>query len=81
MTTKELMKFIDTLRPGRTITEGDAPFVEALGQHLEGRLSAGRKRVHESDKARYAYHNAKRRALKKRMAQASSAIDIADKVI
>lgn len=75
MTTKRLIAFIDTLTTGRTITDADLDAVSELRWELEKRLTAGRPRVHESDKARYAYHNARRRAIKKRQAEASSAID------
>ena len=64
MTTKELLDFLNTLTAGRILQDHDLKYIESLKQSLEGRLAAGRPRIHESDKARYAFHNARRKAIR-----------------
>lgn len=82
MTTKEQIEFLESLQSGRIITGHDVQKFADIKQNLSGRLSAGRPRVHASDKDRWRFHNAKRKERKRRLLRKSpNAIDIADKVL
>lgn len=82
MTTKEQIEYIDSLTSGRILTGHDLEKFAHIKQNIAGRLSAGRPRVHASDRERYRFHNAKRREAKRRMSKKTSdAIDIADTVL
>jgi hypothetical protein len=73
MTTKELIAFLNTLTSGRILQDHDISYIEAVKQNLQSRLTAGRPKIHESDQARYAFHNARRREmrLQKKLASAT----------
>lgn len=64
MTTKEMLKYLDGLGPGRILQDHDLVTIAAVKRALEARLKAGRPRIHASDRDRFAFHNAKRRARK-----------------
>jgi hypothetical protein len=64
--TKDLIEFLDGLKSGKTINDYDMFFVRQIRENLAGRLMAGRPKVHANDKERWRFHNARRRALKKR---------------
>lgn len=73
MTTKELLAFLETLKSGRILQDHDISYINDLKQNLKGRLAAGRPKIHESDKARYAFHNARRREMRQQKKLASIA--------
>lgn len=80
--TKKLIKFLDELKSGQTLTDYDLYWFRRIKENLSGRLTAGRPRKHANDKERWRFHNARRRALKKKLDEnVSGAIDIADKVL
>jgi hypothetical protein len=76
MNTKEMVEYIDSIQSGRIVSEADVERLKAIRERLATRLSAGRPRIHADAKARYAFHNAKKRA--KQMIPTS--IDITDTV-
>lgn len=64
MTTKELIAFLETLTAGRILQDHDLSYINSIKENLSARLLAGRPKIHESDKARYAFHNARRREMR-----------------
>lgn len=82
MTTKEMIKFLDSLKSGQTINDYDLYAFRRIKDNLNGRLTAGRPKKHANDKERWRFHNAKRRAMKKKLDENTvKAIDIADTVL
>lgn len=82
MTTKEQIEFLESLQSGRILTGHDLEKFAHIKQNIAGRLSAGRPRVHASDRERYRFHNARRREAKKRLAKNTvAALDIAETVL
>lgn len=74
MNTKEMVEYIESIQSGRIVSDSDVAKLAEIRDRLATRLSAGRPKVHANAKARYAFHNAKRRA--KQMIPTS--IDIVD---
>lgn len=77
LSTKELLEFLETLRSGYAITDYDLYYIRRLKSALNGRLNAGRPKIHANDKERWRYHNARRRALKNRQ----PTVDTNDQVV
>lgn len=80
---KDLIAFLDSLKTGMTITDYDLFYFRQIRGNLVGRLTAGRPKMHKNDKARWRYHNAKRKAERAKASaekKSARAIDTGDKV-
>jgi hypothetical protein len=73
--TKELMEWLDAIKSGHTLTDYDMFYIRHIRENLAGRLSAGRPKIHANDKERWRFHNARRRAIKKRQESLDTATD------
>lgn len=77
MTTLEIIDYLRNFERGQMITMTDTQKLAEICDLLQKRISTGRPKKFASAQERWAYHNNKRREMKK----TEQAIDIADEVL